>query len=122
VLSTSPITGVTGTTSRANRRPTSRPVTPSPKDPNAAADFLGSTRQSKRDGRCGRSPLERAAIGTIARLDARTNRKRSTISPDDLLHRAAPSIAPTLIAQARYLPVALLATSPPFCRLRITSV
>jgi hypothetical protein len=29
-------------------------------------------------------------------------RQRSTISPDDLLHRGAPSIAPTLIAQARY--------------------
>jgi hypothetical protein len=55
-------------------------------------------------------------------LECADERKRSTISPDDLLHRGAPSIAPTLIAQARYLPVALPATSPPFCLLRITSV
>jgi hypothetical protein len=62
------------------------------------------------------------AIGAISGVPVSSyrpvNPKRSTISPNDLLHRGLPSVAPRLSRGPGYLLVALAATWP-FCLLRI---
>ena len=55
-------------------------------------------------------------------LPTRQPQKRSTISPDNLLHRGLPSIAPPLIARARLTCSWRWRLPSPFCLLRIISV